>query len=86
MIGRECKINLGDEDGNVYIFRALTTDYVELRDGVAQFPAAVLEDVNTGQVRVFPAYLVQFVQTIAERRTQLDAAIKSKNIASILSV
>lgn len=60
MIGRPCKITYKDETTNMGRFIAFTTDFMELQDGIGQYPVAIVE-LEDGAVQVVYAEQIQFM-------------------------
>ena len=59
MRGRPCKITYKDEGFAMGRFIAFTTDFMELQDGIGQYPVAIVE-LEDGTVQVVYAEQIQF--------------------------
>jgi len=60
MRGRPCKITYKDETTSMGRFIAFATDFMELQDGIGQYPVAIVE-LEDGTVQVVYVEQVQFM-------------------------
>lgn len=60
MRGRPCKITYKDETTSMGRFIAFATDFMELQDGIGQYPVAIVE-LEDGTVQVVYVEQIQFM-------------------------
>lgn len=60
MRGRPCKITYMDESFEMGRFIAFATDFLELQDGIGQYPVAIVE-LEDGTVQVVYVEQIQFM-------------------------
>lgn len=82
---RKCAISSVDAVGKEFLFHGFSTNYEELRDGVGQYPAAIVEDISSGAVSVWPADCVVFSDS-ADPELLTDSEIEKIALAYALSV
>lgn len=82
---RKCAISSADTVGREFLFHGFSTNFEELRDGVGLYPAAIVEDISSGCVSVWPADYVVFNDN-ADRESLTDPEIEKVARAYALSV